>query len=210
VSLINMKRLYISYVAVYVLTALTLYPLYTAFELSFQLVPAIKAAITALGASFGFVYLVERYIWTWKLFRLLVGIKVPFVHGRWAGFMYSSVSQHKQKYKIILEFHQSLHQLVVWYYDKNAITQSRLAGFALNDQDGGPATIHCVYQNQPVNTSMRDVQAHSGTMELYLDQSGSKIKGIYYNNPHQRPTYGNMELSLLGRKLLGRFEGRGR
>jgi hypothetical protein len=204
--LVDAKRLYFCHICIYLLTVGFSYCVYTLFNFNFDPIVLAKAALTSLGVSFGFVLLVEKYFWKWRWFRFVAGIHVPYVHGRWAGVLRSSFSKHREDHPIILEFHQTLHHLTIWYYDVNAVTHSRLAGFCQREL-GGPIIILSVYFNQPIKTNEKKLQAHSGTMELYIDPPGKRINGIYYNNPHQRSTYGHMELKFIGRTLRSQFGG---
>ena len=164
-----------------------------------------RSCLLAFAPAFLVVLLINTYVWRWRWFRLLAGIRTPCVYGRWEGFLRSTYTKHKKKHKIAVEFWQTLHRMRVWYYDENAITHSIIADFVL-DADGGPMRIFCIYQNQPIRTHQTTLQYHHGVMELYVDDEAREIRGTYYNNPHQRATYGEMYLTFVGRRLRKKFK----
>lgn len=164
-----------------------------------------KACLSAFGPAFFVILLINRYIWRWRWFRFISGIRTPCVHGRWEGYLLSTYTQHSKKHDITVEFWQTLRKIQVWYYDENAVTRSLIADFVM-DAEGGPIRIYCIYLNQPIRTHQTTLQYHQGVMDLYVDDDAQMIRGTYYNNPHQRNTYGEMHLRFVNRKLLKRFK----
>lgn len=164
-----------------------------------------KLCLSAFGPALLIILLINNYVWRWRWFRLLAGIRTPCVHGRWEGFLRSTYTNHKKKHKIAIEFWQTLQKIRVWYYDENAITHSRIADFVL-DTEGGPMRIFCIYQNEPIRTHQATLQNHQGVMNLYVHDESHEIHGTYYNNPHQRVTHGEIHLTFVGRKLRRKFE----
>lgn len=165
---------------------------------------AATTASAAIGPAFIAVTAVSNYLWRFRLIRLALGINLPYIGGRWQGHIRSSRTNHDERHVVFVEFWQTLTSLVVWYYDENAVTSSLVAGF-LRDNMGGPLRLYCVYRNQPIRTDQPGLQTHNGVMELVVAPSGGRIVGIYYNNPHQRNTYGEIDLRFVGRKRLGAF-----
>lgn len=211
------KRLYIIGTLIYIVAVVLIYVLLSGvptpasgaklqtdvFGINIKLIG--RACLSAFGPAFLMVLLINKYMWRWSWFRLLAGIRTPCVHGRWEGFLRSTYTQHKKKHKIAVEFWQTLRRIRVWYYDDNAITHSIIADFVI-DTEGGPTHIFCIYQNQPVRTHQVTLQYHHGVMDLYVDDEAHEIRGTYYNNPHQRATYGEMYLTFVGRKLRKKFK----
>jgi len=198
------KRLYGSYFLFYLFVVAVLYLYFSDFSLTLKWRPLARAIFTALGVSFLFILAVKKYLWKLRWFRAIFGIQIPYIHGRWEGHIRSSYTKHKEYHPVVVEFSQDLDRINVWYYDENAITYSLLADFSL-EPEGGPPRLFCVYRNQPLKTDQKRRQLHDGVMQLLVDPSGTKIAGIYYNNPHQRTTYGEIELKFVGRKLLRKF-----
>jgi hypothetical protein len=211
------KRLYIIGTVVYVMVLVTIYlisagipgavpaPKSQPMVLGINLKLLGKACLSAFGPAFLIVLLINRYIWKWRWFRLIAGIRTPCVHGRWEGYLLSTYTNHKQQHEIAVEFWQTLQKIQIWYYDENAITRSLIADFVL-DAEGGPMRIYCVYLNQPIRTHQPTLQYHQGVMDLYVDDEAREIHGTYYNNPHQRATHGEMRLSFVSRKLRKKFK----
>lgn len=203
----DQKRLYFVYVILYLLVAAGLFYVQSLVGSSgaSQSARLFRAASGAFGISFAGFLMIDRYVWRLPLFRLIAGIKTPVLHGRWEGTLHSSYSEHKLAHPVVIEIRQTLHRTSLRYYDENAITHSRLVGFSTFEPEGSIVLL-CVYYNQPIVTNQASLQAHSGVMELYFDDDGEIMNGVYYNNPHQRVTYGHMALRLESRQLLGRFK----
>ncbi len=203
-GLTNERRLFGVYFALYLLCVAWLYILQDGLSTRLHLVALIKAAFAAIGPAFLVVLAISRYLWRFRLVRGLLGIQIPYIGGRWEGFIRSSFTDHAQEHPVAVEFWQTLGHLTVWYYDANAITSSLIAGF-LRENHGGPLRIYAIYRNQPIKTNQRTLQTHSGVMELTIMPNSRRIMGTYYNNPHQRSTYGEIELAWKQRRRLGTF-----
>ena len=111
----------------------------------------------------------------------------------------NAYTQYKKKHRIVIEFSQTLTKTVVWYYDENAITHSIIADIVL-DEEGGPAKILCIYDNNPIINKDTGLRRQIGVMELFIVNDENKIKGTYFNNPVQKNTYGQMEIKFVSRK----------
>ena len=159
-----------------------------------------KSLLSAFAPAFLIILIINKYMWRWPWFRFLAGIRTPYIHGRWEGFLRSNYTKHEKKHKIAVEFWQTLRKIHVWYYDENAITHSIIADF-VHDVEGGPMRIFCIYQNQPIRNNQTTLQYHQGVMDLHVIDITHAINGTYYNNPHQRSTYGEIYLTFVDRKL---------
>ncbi|MHB9131154.1 MAG: Cap15 family cyclic dinucleotide receptor domain-containing protein [Armatimonadota bacterium] len=207
------KRLFVLNSVVYLLTAMVMYAISTSSSGAITagnrvLLDArilLQSFLAAVGPAFLCISIINTYVWRLRLFRKLVGIKTPCIIGRWEGYIKSTYTNHEIEHKAVVEIWQTLNRIYVWYYDQNAITNSLVADLTL-DAEGGPMKIYCVYRNQPIRTDDKNLQVHHGVMELFVDDDSKKIHGIYYNNPFQRSTYGEMHLEFCGRKLCKTFE----
>ncbi|HEX9430454.1 MAG TPA: hypothetical protein VF944_08765 [Candidatus Bathyarchaeia archaeon] len=199
------RRLYTAYFAAYMFIAIGIYLLRQRPNQPLQPWVLAASAASAFAPAYVFAVMVNRYLWRVVLIRKLLGITTPCVHGRWVGYIKSSYSSYATEHRVTIEFWQTLRDLHVWYYDDNAITSSLVAGFSPSNE-GGPTRLYCVYHNQPFRTTDPNLQSHNGVMEMIVEPSGRRIIGIYYNNPHQRKTYGEMRLEREGKRLLGRLE----
>lgn len=158
----------------------------------------IDSCFFAVGPTIIGINVFNKYIWKFGFIRKLFAIELPYIEGRWEGTLLSTYTQHKKKHKIVIEFHQTLTRTSVWYYDENAVTHSMIADTVL-DEEGGPAKILCIYDNNPIINRDKLVR-HIGVMELFVLADENRIKGTYFNNPIQRNTYGEIDLKLVSRK----------
>jgi hypothetical protein len=214
------KRLYIINTVIYVACVILVYLLIagiptsqsnlngttqTTEVLGIDLKLLIRAIFSAFGPAFFIIVLINKYVWRYRWFRKIAGIQIPYIHGRWVGYIKSTYTQHKEKHPVVVEFWQTLQYIRVWYYDENAITHSLIADFELATE-GGPMSVLCIYRNKPIRTDQKALQQHHGVMEMFVDDETKEIHGIYYNNPHERSTYGEIHLNFSGRKLGKKFK----
>lgn len=214
------KRLYIINTVVYLICVVIVYLFYAGIPAT-QTAPGItpqsakipaidlkllmRAIFSAFGPAFFIIILINKYVWRNKLFRKIAGIQIPYIHGRWEGYIKSTYKEHKEKHAVVVEFWQTLQKIRVWYYDENAITHSLIADFELATE-GGPMSVLCIYRNKPIRTHQKTLQQHHGVMELFVDDEAHEIQGIYYNNPHERSTHGEIHLEFVGRTLGKKFK----
>lgn len=199
----NRGRLAIACTALALAVALAIALLHASLSSSTTFATASLVFITAGSLSYLFLFWIGRWkAWRWRPTRRLLGFPTPFIHGRWEGSIRSTYSKHAVNHPVAAEFSQTIDGINVWYYDVNAITRGLVAGFS-RGSEGGPSTLYCVYQNQPIKTDQPKLKTHNGVMELYIEPSETRILGVYYNNPHQRQTYGDIDLRFVGRKLRG-------
>jgi hypothetical protein len=198
------KSLYAAYAIQYLLIVLLIYLYDNDFNTSLDLQHLYSAASSGLGVAFIGVILFNRYLWRARIVRAIFKIKTPYVQGRWEGHIKSSYSKHQVEHPVVVEFWQTMTTIILWYYDGNAVTRGLFAAFAF-EAEGGPLRLYCIYQNQPIRTDQKSLKAHTGVMELFVLPSEDKMVGIYYNNAHERPTYGDMTLRFVSRRRLGTF-----
>lgn len=159
----------------------------------------IDSCFFAVGPTIIGINVFNKYIWKFGLIRKLFAIELPYIEGRWEGTLLSTYTQHKKKHKIVIEFNQTLTRTSVWYYDENAVTHSVIADTVL-DEEGGPAKVLCIYDNNPIINRDKNLLRHIGVMELFVLADENRIKGTYFNNPIQRNTYGEIDIKLISRK----------
>lgn len=199
------SRLYYFYFSTYLLFVSVIFVVQNQPNLAFKVVPLLNAATTGLSFSIFLIILTNQYLWRWKFFRTIFGIKKPYIKGRWEGNLKSSYSAHQVGYPIVLEISQTLKKIDVCYYDERAFSHSLIADFSA-EMEGGPTRLYCVYRNIPTVTNQAKLQPHTGAMELSVNTNSNEIIGIYYNNSHERQTYGEMVLQFKSRKLLKQFK----
>lgn len=165
----------------------------------------IDACFFAVGPAIIGINIFNKYIWKISFVRKIFSINMPYIEGRWEGTLLSTYTQHKKKHKIVIEFNQTLTKTSVWYYDENAITHSIVADTVL-DEGGGPAKVLCIYDNTPIVNRDTGLHKHTGVMELFVLADENKIRGTYFNNPVQKNTYGEIDVTFVSRKRLKSFK----
>jgi len=199
------KRLNYFYFSCYLLFVSLIFFFQNQPYLELQLVPLLKAAVSGLGLSFLFTVTTNNYLWKWEFFRTIFAIKKPYIQGRWEGYLKSSHSGHQVEYPIVLEITQTLKKTNICYYDGRAFSYSLIADFSI-ETEGGPIRLYSIYRNIPMITNQTTLQPHNGAMELSVNNASNEIIGIYYNNSHQRSTYGEMVVRFKSKKLLKQFK----
>ncbi len=202
------------YLYIYVLVVVVTFVLRSIFVLNRQGISLqssitansiIDACFFAVGPAIVVVNIFNRHIWKLSFVRKIFSINLPYIEGRWEGTLLSTYTQHKKRHKIVIEFNQTLTRTSVWYYDENAITHSVVADTVL-DEDGGPAQVLCIYDNNPIINRDTGLHRHIGVMELFVLADENKIRGTYFNNPVQRNTYGEIDVKFVSRKRLKVFK----
>lgn len=199
------ERLITIYILVYLISLVFTYFADQGVTTTVAPLPLIKAVSGAFGPTFAVIWFINKKAWRWKWFRSITGLRVPYIHGRWEGFIKSSYTQHAKKHTVVIEIWQEIDNVRLWYFDENAITTSLIAGFYI-EHEAAPPRLMCIYYNEPIKTSQKSLQPHQGVMDLVIYANEQRIKGIYYNNPHQRKTYGEIYLELKSRVLKKGFE----
>lgn len=177
----------------------------TAILIDFSVKNIIDSALFAVSPALVVMGIFNKYLWHFKIIKGLLSIDVPFIEGRWEGYILSTYTQHKKKHTIAIEFSQSLTGLHVWYYDGNAITHSMISDIIL-DADGGPPRVLCIYDNNPIVNRDTGLTRHIGVMEMFVLANEDKIEGTYFNNPVQKNTYGEIHISFVSRKRKKSFQ----
>ncbi len=210
----SIKRYLKIYLYIYIFTTIVVFFIKNIFSFgqdgillqdSITVQNVIDACFFAVGPSIFEINIFNRYIWKFGIVRKIFSINIPYISGRWEGTLLSTYTQHNKKHKIVIEISQTLTKTTVWYYDENAITHSIIADTVL-DEEGGPPKVLCVYDNNPIVNKHSGLQRHIGVMELYVLSEENKIKGIYFNNPVQKNTYGEIDVNFISRKRLKIFK----
>lgn len=168
----------------------------------FSSLTATQALVSGLGISYLIREITERYLWKSAFFRSILGIDIPYIEGRWEGHIKSSYSDYDQEHEIALEIFQTLDNVVVHYYDDNAHSYSLMAGFA-SEHEGGPVKLYAIYRNVPHRSDYEGLNMHNGAMELTIRPQVREISGVYYNNPRERDTYGQILVQYSGSEKYG-------
>jgi hypothetical protein len=199
------QRLFGAYSAIYLVCLFAVMWLSSGANPALDVSRVATSAMTAVGPAFLIVAVFKRYLWHHAPLKRLLDLRVPHIAGRWEGYLLSSLDQHTERVPVVLEFWQTVDRVVVWYYDTRAVTTSVVADFVF-EAEGGPINLVCVYRNVPISSRGRLVE-HVGVMQLVVDPSCRQIDGTYFNNPHERRSYGELHLEYKGRAVQGRFAG---
>lgn len=186
----------------YFLTGLIIYLLLNRFSLKLNVDNLIRAAFLdfIIYSLWGFAF--RRWLWRTKFMRTILGIRTPYIHGRWKGYIRSSYDNFKTQFPVVIEIHQVFKSMHLTYYDERAISHGLLTKFII--EKGTPPKLLCVYQNEPLVASQK-LQIHYGTMILTISHEANEIKGVYFNYYLQRGTYGEIYVKLESRKLKHAF-----
>lgn len=196
------RRTYYFYLVSYVSAVIVIYYISNGFSFVFSSLPAIQALVSGLGISYLVLEITERYLWKSAFVRNILGINIPYLEGRWEGHIKSSYSEYDEEHKIALEIFQTLNNVVIHYYDENAHSYSLMAGFA-SEHEGGPVKLYAIYRNVPHRSDYEGLNMHNGAMELTVRPQVEEISGVYYNNPRERDTYGQILVNYVGPQKFG-------
>lgn len=191
------RRTHYFYLVTYIITVATLYYITNRLSFSFSSLTAAQALISGLGVSYIVREITERYLWKYTIIRRILGIDIPYIEGRWEGHIKSSFSDYDEEHKIAIEIFQTLDSVVIHYYDENAHSYSLMAGFA-SEHEGGPVKLYAIYQNVPHRADYKGLNMHNGAMELKIRPQIKEISGVYYNNPRERETHGQLLVEFVG------------
>lgn len=193
------------YLVVYAALVVAYYSLAVGWSAPPDIKSTATAFMTPVAPALLFVVVFERYLWRPRYVRRLLSITTPLLDGRWEGWVLSSWSDHAVKHPIAIEIDQTLSTTQLWYFDANAVTHSLAIGIESLGA-GSPARIYVAYHNRPHAAQYDDLHTHSGMMELNADRDGRRLWGIYYNNPHQRNTYGELWVKRVDSPKTGAFQ----
>ena len=157
----------------------------------------------SLLAAYGILYtLFEKYLWRWKIFRLLRIVNVPDLRGRWKGTIQSSHKSDGVNLRLdsFLEIKQTFSKIFVYAYYERSQSGSVVANFAkLNDE----IYLFYTYDNEPNSLKSGSMQAHKGTVKLQHLPQEKKLIGSYFNSIGNN---GEIDLEFKQRRLMRRFK----
>lgn len=190
--------------ASYFIVGFIIYLILNRFSLQVDIDNIIRSAFIDLIIFAMWEFAFNRWLWKTRFMRLILGIKTPYVYGRWKGYVRSSHDNFQTKFPIVIEIHQTHRSIAVTYYDERAISRSLVTEFVI--EEGSLPKLFCVYRNEPIVADQKELQIHYGTMILTIPSERTKIKGVYFNHYLQRGTYGQLYVELESRKLKYCYE----
>ncbi|MFZ2523336.1 MAG: hypothetical protein WAW92_03030 [Minisyncoccia bacterium] len=165
-----------------------------------QLIPTPPFWLETLSPllAYAFIYtLFEKYLWTWKIFRIL-GITVfPDLRGRWCGKQQSTYNNTITE--ACLEIKQTFSNVSVCAHYQKSNSGSVVANFV---EINGDKWLFYTYDSEPGSLKQGTMQMHKGTAKIKYVPSDKKLIGFYFNSIGNQ---GDMDFNFDGHKLLGRF-----
>lgn len=143
----------------------------------------------------------NKYLWHWKIFKIVGIVTFPDLRGRWNGKQTSSYKENEVNKEIpcCLEIAQSFSKIYVRAYYQKSQSESRVAGFTeINDQ----VYLYYTYDNDPNSLRIGTMQSHKGTVKLMHSIKENKLIGFYFNSIGNQ---GEMQYDFETRERLYRF-----
>lgn len=146
-------------------------------------------------------WLYEAHFWKVWLFQYIH--RIPNINGRYEGETESSFDNHK--HKIFLEVKQTLLNISVnLYSSEQSFSHSYIANLVKNEQ--GNWSLVYIYKSNPITISEDlDMRAHDGSANLQIFPKEQLLKGRYFNDSRERPTFGFLYCRFSSKELKGHF-----
>ena len=132
--------------------------------------------------AYGILYAIfEKYIWHWKIFKVLGVVSVPDLRGRWKGKQRSSYKENGNNVEVpsCLEISQIFSKIFVRASYEQSQSESVVANFT---ELNGEIYLFYTYDNEPNSLKSGTMQAHKGTVKLKYIQKENKLIGVYFNS----------------------------
>jgi len=183
----------------YFLLGLIIYLLLNHFSLQIDVDNLIRSAFIDLIIGVFWEFVFNRWLWRTRVFRTILNIKTPYIHGRWKGHIKSSFDNFQTQFPIVIEICQTYKSTQLTYYDQRSMSRALVTEFFM--EEGALPKLLCIYRNEPTVAHKKNLQIHYGTMILTIPSNWTKISGVYFNYFLQRETYGELSIELEHRKL---------
>lgn len=162
----------------------------------------ISISISSLSLTlFGIIYYVfDNYLWKNKIVRLIVGVKIPNLAGKWKGEFVSSYGSDNNgtggvKGEVEIKIKQTWSKISI-YSDSPGSSESysHIAGIFLKGPKG--IVLKYEYENEPIDSFVDSMNKHSGFESVVYDKDKDSMYGTYYNDKY-RKTYGTKKYTKL-------------
>jgi hypothetical protein len=170
---------------------------------NFSLIIIIDSALIAVSPTLLFMSFFKKVLWYRKPFKFI--FTTPYIDGRWQGIITSSYDKHEKESKVYVEFHQSLDNVILWYFCPTATAHS-IASHISIDEAGGPTRLLFIYEYIPSEINATWRVRHIGAIEMFVYADSKRIKGSYFNHRRENSHYGKIELSFLSRDKTNAYE----
>ena len=121
--------------------------------------------------------LFERYIWRFKLVRILRIVRTPDIKGVWKGHLKSSFDDFKSQKDIQIIIKQNWTHLSIDAETKESKSSSLIGAVLINDREKSELIYE--YFNEPKVIAKETMHSHRGTCHLVL--KNDKLEGEFYS-----------------------------
>ncbi len=148
--------------------------------------------------------LFERVAWRWQGFMWLKIVSVPYLGGRWKGYLQTSYNQRNKKVPAVLEIYQTYGTVKTYLYTETSFSSSLMADFV--KAPSGRTELHYEYHNEPNEKAADTIHGHDGVAKLAYESNGKKLVGSYYTtNQHDRGNIGSLTFKFESSKRCACF-----
>lgn len=204
------------YIKIYIVIFVVVFVLYWLLSLllfDHNVLSEVNTIWHSLTASFTVSLFViawfNKSLWKCRICRRLGLISIPIIEGRWEGSLYSTWNNFTVPFKFVVEIRQSLFNVSISCYSDDSVISSIISGFSYDAHElGNLASMMYIYRSKPIKIHDNKFREHYGTGSMILGRSKAQVRtlyGVYYNNPHERPTYGYFEVQYVGKELHDSF-----
>ena len=162
---------------------------------SFRAIAAVHISVPwwfdapSLMAFYGVLYtLFDKYLWRSRLVTKLRLARIPYLGGRWYGYLISSFDGHVKRQGLVIQIFQSWTHIAVFLTTTTSMSRSCAAMIQVDDPEG--VVLIYQYQNQPLADATRTMHMHFGTAMLRVSEDGCLV-GDYYAGRDRR-TFGRI------------------
>jgi hypothetical protein len=158
-----------------------------------------------VGAYILFFTFFDKVAWQYFFFKWLKIVSVPYLNGRWKGYLETSHDQRIKKIPTVLEINQTFSNIKICIYTEESFSSSLMADFVI--APNGHIELHYEYHNEPNERAKKTMHGHDGVAKLNFSEKGNTLKGSYYNSPqHLRGNTGSLSFKFIDKELQGKFK----
>lgn len=158
-----------------------------------------------IGAYVASFTLFGKVAWRFKIFRWLRVVSVPYLGGRWKGYLETSHNKRTKKIPAVLEIEQTFGTIKTCLYTETSFSSSLMADFV--KAPSGRTELHYEYHNEPNEKATDTMHGHDGVARLAYEADGKKLAGSYYTtSQHERGNIGSLYFKFESHKTCACFD----
>lgn len=147
---------------------------------------------------FGFLlWLFEKYIWKWKIFRFFKIIEFTNLEGKYKGSFTSSYKNPEtgQRYKGDMELNikQTASSVTIYGLFNESKSISTQATFGYNRMEQ-KICLYYFYRNKPEKNAVKTMHQHEGSAILCYNDKKKELEGEYYSG-RDRNNFGDIKVT---------------